>query len=76
MISAISSGSAAKLGMSGCPVETTAQETASSDALYLGRIVIGYAPDGTPIYAGESTTSLDEDDISQKGGVAALNSAR
>lgn len=47
--------------------ETTEQ------AVYLGRVIIGYTKDGTPVYAGESTTSLDSDDLARTGGAAALD---
>ncbi|MBD3785340.1 MAG: TonB-dependent receptor [Sphingomonadales bacterium] len=34
-----------------------------SDITYLGQIVIGYAEDGTPIFAGENATHLGADDL-------------
>ncbi|PTV96093.1 hemoglobin/transferrin/lactoferrin receptor protein [Rhodobacter aestuarii] len=35
----------------------------ASDITYLGQIVIGYAEDGTPIFAGENATHLGSDDL-------------
>lgn len=58
------------LAVLGLPV--MAQETAT-DTLYLGQIILGYTTDGTPIYAGENTTSLDEDDMESAGGTGGLN---
>ena len=70
----ISSTTAMALCLAALAMPVAAQDAASgADALYLGRIIIGYSTDGTPIYAGESTTSLDEDDLRQSGGTAGLN---
>lgn len=46
----------------------TADETG-----YLGRVIIGYTKDGTPVYAGENTTALDSEDLMRTGGAAALD---
>lgn len=69
----IASTTAMALCLAALALPAAAQDAAGSDALYLGRIIIGYTADGTPIYAGESTTSLDEDDLRQAGGTAGLN---
>ncbi len=51
-----------------------AQDAATAgDSLYLGKIIIGYTADGTPIYAGENTTAVDGEDLDQAGGVGGLN---
>jgi hemoglobin/transferrin/lactoferrin receptor protein len=59
-------------GLAALALPVAAQD-APADTLYLGRIIIGYSTDGTPIYAGESTTSLDEDDLRQTGGTSGLH---
>lgn len=60
----IASTTAMALCLAALSMPAAAQDAAAgADALYLGRIIIGYSTDGTPIYAGESTTSLDEDDL-------------
>lgn len=70
----IASTTAMALCLAALAMPVAAQDAASgADALYLGRIIIGYSTDGTPIYAGESTTSLGEDDLRQSGGTAGLN---
>lgn len=70
----IASTTAMALCLAALSMPAAAQDAAAgADALYLGRIIIGYSTDGTPIYAGESTTSLDEDDLRQSGGTAGLN---
>ncbi|GGG79402.1 heme acquisition protein hasR [Salipiger pallidus] len=53
-----------------------AQETAGTqdaDSTYLGRIVIGYTEDGTPLYAGENTTRLEGTAITAQGGTATVD---
>ena len=51
----------------------TAGAQTTAEAFYLGEVIIGYTRDGTPIYAGENTTSLDSDDLARTGGAAALD---
>ncbi|SOB93683.1 TonB-dependent receptor domain-containing protein [Rhodobacter maris] len=41
--------------------------------LYLGQIVIGYAEDGTPIFAGENATHLGEQDLRGAGSTTDLD---
>ncbi|SMO40109.1 hemoglobin/transferrin/lactoferrin receptor protein [Thalassovita litoralis] len=38
------------------------------EAAYLGRIIIGYSEDGTPIYAGENTSYIEGEQLQDTGG--------
>lgn len=39
----------------------------------LGRVILGYAEDGTPITAGENTTGLDAEDLAAQGGASSVD---
>ena len=39
----------------------------------LGRVILGYAADGTPITAGENSTGLDSDDLAAQGGASSVD---
>lgn len=49
------------------------QTAAAQDTLYLGRIVIGTTEDGTPIYAGENTSSVEGNSVTAQGGTARID---
>ncbi|MDQ2065208.1 TonB-dependent receptor [Xinfangfangia sp. CPCC 101601] len=51
----------------------TAQEVAPADSLYLGRIIIGYSEDGTPIYASDNTSVIEGDALTGQGGFTKLD---
>ncbi len=59
------------LGLAATALPAAAQTT--DDGIYLGEVIVGYTRDGTPIYAGENTTSLDTEDLTRTGGAAALD---
>lgn len=47
----------------------------SDETLYLGQIIIGYTADGTPIFAGENATHLDEDALRGAASAADIDTA-
>ena len=50
-----------------------AQDAAGSDSLYLGRIIIGYTADGTPVYAGDNTSVIEGDALTGQGGMTTID---
>ncbi|ADO43850.1 TonB-dependent receptor domain-containing protein [Ketogulonicigenium vulgare] len=57
------------LGVALLAVPAVAQDSATN----LGRIVIGYSEDGTPVYAGENTTILEGSAVTAQGGTARID---
>ncbi|ARO15721.1 heme acquisition protein hasR [Ketogulonicigenium robustum] len=50
-----------------------APAVAQDAGLVLGRIVIGYTADGTPVYAGENTSILEGSAVTAQGGTARID---
>lgn len=70
----IASTTAMALCLAALVMPAMAQDSASSaDALYLGRIIIGYTDDGTPVYAGENTSVIEGDALTGQGGMTTID---
>ncbi len=70
----IASTTAMALCLAVLSVPATAQDaTVAADALYLGRIIVGYSADGTPIYAGDNTSVIEGDALTGQGGMTKLD---
>ncbi|ARE42422.1 TonB-dependent hemin, ferrichrome receptor (plasmid) [Rhodovulum sp. P5] len=59
------------LGLAATGGTAPAQEL--SETMLLGKVVLGYSQDGTPITAGENTTGLDRDDLREQGGTTSID---
>lgn len=69
----IASATAMALCLAALALPAAAQDAAGADALYLGRIIIGYTADGTPVYAGENTSTLEGDAVTGQGGMTTID---
>lgn len=61
------------LGIAMCASAAVAQDETEDDTVYLGRIVLGYTSDGTPVYAGENTSRLEGSAVTAQGGMASVD---
>ena len=71
MTSPLDRASAALAGLVLFAAPALAQETETP--LHLGRIIIGYSADGTPVYAGENSSTLEGEAITGHGGIVTLD---
>src|SRR5690606_11392722 len=70
----IASTTAMALCLAALALPAAAQDAAAgADALYLGRIIIGYTADGTPVYAGDNTSVIEGDSVTAQGGTARID---
>ena len=64
---------AISLALAAMTTGAAAQDAAVSDTHYLGRIVLGYSEDGTPVYAGENISRLEGTAVTAQGGTATID---
>ncbi|NGM44538.1 TonB-dependent receptor [Rhodobacter sp. SGA-6-6] len=70
----IASTTAMALCLAALALPVAAQDAAAgADALYLGRIIIGYTDDGTPVYAGDNTSVIEGDALTGQGGMTTID---
>lgn len=61
------------LVMAATGTQGLAQDADDSEAVFLGRIVVGTSADGTPVYAGENTSHLEGSAVTAQGGTATVD---
>ncbi len=64
---------AISLALAAMTTGVAAQDGAANDTHYLGRIVLGYSEDGTPVYAGENISRLEGTAVTAQGGTATID---
>ena len=64
---------AISLALAAMTTGAAAQDAAVNDTHYLGRIVLGYSEDGTPVYAGENISRLEGSAVTAQGGTATID---
>ncbi|WP_353476361.1 TonB-dependent receptor (plasmid) [Salipiger sp. H15] len=61
------------LALAATGTSAAAQDAADPEATFLGRIVVGYSADGTPVYAGENSSHLEGSSVTAQGGTATVD---
>lgn len=67
---AIASGLTLGLALGVAPA---AAQEAEQPSTYLGTVILGYSPDGTPIYAGDNTSHMEGNAVTAQGGTARID---